>query len=65
MPNITGIEVIERTRIKYSKKDLPIILVTTQNELTDNDAAKNAGVTEIINKPFTSEKLKAAFDRTR
>jgi CheY-like chemotaxis protein len=58
MPGITGVELIERTRDIYPKEELPIIMVTTQNEMQDNEAAIKAGVNEIMFKPFSSDSLK-------
>ncbi len=57
MPEINGIDLIKSVRTKYSKKELPIIMVTTQNEVQDNNAAREAGVSEIIYKPFDAEIL--------
>ncbi len=61
MPGITGIEVTRRLREKFSKDDLPIIMVTTQNENQDNEAAKAAGVSDILHKPFTKEGIGEAL----
>ncbi|MDQ7032139.1 MAG: HEAT repeat domain-containing protein [Desulfonauticus sp.] len=57
MPEMTGIELTAETRKIYSKNELPIIMVTTQNEATDNEAALKAGVSDILYKPFTTEDL--------
>lgn len=62
MPDITGIQLTEEIRKKYSSKLLPIIMVTTQNEVNDNEAARKAGVNSILHKPFNSESLKKAMD---
>ena len=61
MPEITGIELIEKVRRCYSREELPIIMVTTQNETQDNEAALVAGVNDILAKPFTIETLKTAI----
>lgn len=61
MPEITGIQLTEKTRSKYSPNDLPIIMVTTQNESQDNEAAYKAGVDKILYKPFDAETLKGAI----
>jgi len=61
MPEITGIQLTETTRSVYSSKELPIIMVTTQNETQDNEAAYQAGVDKIIYKPFDAETLKTAI----
>lgn len=63
MPDITGIDLTRGIRKKYSREELPVVMVTTQNEINDNRAALEAGVNEIIHKPFTAETLKAAISR--
>ncbi len=61
MPEITGIQLTEQIREIYPAKILPIIMVTTQNEAMDNEAAKTAGVNRILHKPFNAASLKAAM----
>lgn len=63
MPEITGIELTERVRERYPAKLLPIIMVTTQNETKDNEAAIEAGVSAILHKPFNAESLGEAIDK--
>ncbi len=62
MPEITGIMMSAEIRKKYSAEELPIIMVTTQNEVNDNEAAYAAGVNKVMQKPFNAETLKAAMD---
>jgi len=62
MPEITGVQLTARIREKYSVTELPVIMVTTQNEVQDNKAAIAAGVNKIIQKPFNAASLKAAMD---
>jgi len=62
MPEITGVMMAAEIRKKYSPKELPIIMVTTQNETNDNEAAYAAGVNKVIQKPFNAKSLKAAMD---
>ncbi len=62
MPDITGVQLTETLRKTYSPGDLPVIMVTTQNEAQDNEAAIHAGVNKIIYKPFNAASLKAAID---
>ena len=62
MPDITGVQLTEQVRKKYTPAELPIIMVTTQNESNDNEAAQKAGVSKIIHKPFNAKTLKAAMD---
>lgn len=63
MPDITGIQLTEKIRERYSSKLLPIIMVTTQNETQDNEAAHVAGVDSILHKPFNAKSLGAAMDK--
>jgi DNA-binding response OmpR family regulator len=57
MPEITGIELTRKIRTKYSKAELPIIMVTTQDDSQDHQAAVEAGVNTVMAKPFDVEKL--------
>lgn len=63
MPEISGIELTKAIRQWFPKEQLPIIMVTTQNECQDNEAAYSAGITDILQKPFNEETLKAALDK--
>lgn len=63
MPDITGIDLTREIRKSYSKKDLPVVMVTTQDEANDNKAALEAGVNDILRKPFTAESLEAVFKK--
>jgi len=63
MPDITGVQLTEKIRQLYSVDQLPVIMVTTQNEATDNEAARTAGVSDILQKPFNAKSLGAAMDR--
>lgn len=62
MPDITGVQLTEEIRKKYTGEELPVIMVTTQNEANDNEAAQKAGINKIINKPFNAASLKQAMD---
>ena len=61
MPDISGIELTRQVRQVFNKETLPIIMVTTQNEANDNEAALAAGVNGILRKPFTAETLAKAL----
>ncbi len=63
MPEITGIQLAERVRKLYPGVRLPIIMVTTQNESQDNDAAYAAGIDAILHKPFNAEILREAINK--
>ena len=53
MPDISGIDLTREIRKKYSKEKLPIVIVTTQDESRDYQSAFEAGINEIMRKPFT------------
>lgn len=61
MPEITGVQLTEKIRDSYPVEELPIIMVTTQNEAKDNDAAYEAGVNAILHKPFNAKSLGKAM----
>ncbi|MDR3089328.1 MAG: response regulator [Desulfobulbaceae bacterium] len=64
MPEMTGVRLTEKVREIYPAEQLPVIMVTTQNEATDNEAAQAAGVNRILQKPFNKESLGAAISET-
>lgn len=57
MPVMNGIELTTEIRKLYDKKDLPILMVTTQQDLQDREAAFTAGINGIIYKPFSKETI--------
>ncbi len=62
MPNMTGIEVLKRLRLKHSSYALPIIIVTS---IYDTDIVLDAiasGANDYITKPFESLVLQARLD---
>ncbi|MBM9615853.1 response regulator [Desulfobulbus rhabdoformis] len=61
MPEISGIELTEKIRSLYSKDALPVIMVTTQSDVQDHEAAADAGVDDILIKPFNADSLRAAM----
>jgi len=63
MPDITGIDLTREIRKKFSKEELPVVMVTTQSEFNDNKAAMEAGVNDILQKPFTAESLHKAISK--
>ena len=63
MPEISGIQLTQGIRKKYSAEELPVIMVTTQSDTQDHEAAEAAGVNDILIKPFNAESLKAAIEK--
>jgi two-component system sensor histidine kinase ChiS len=57
MPVISGYEVCRRIREKLSPEELPIIMLTAKNQLSDINAAFEAGANDYITKPFQVREL--------
>ncbi len=63
MPQMTGIELTKELRNVYTKAELPIVMVTTQDDNPDMVAAKEAGVNDFVQKPFNAPKLRKVFGK--
>lgn len=63
MPEISGIELTKRIRALYASEALPVIMVTTQSDVQDHEAAAAAGVNDILIKPFNADSLRAAMGK--
>jgi CheY-like chemotaxis protein len=72
MPVINGLRLSKTVRSRYSAKELPILLITTQSDFigknSTGEEAKinqgdlaNAGVNSVLHKPFTDDELSAAI----
>lgn len=63
MPEINGIELTREIRRLYDRKQLPVVMVTTQGESQDRQAALSAGVNTILHKPFTEEMIAGVLSK--
>lgn len=63
MPEMSGTQLTERLRLRYSPQELPVVMVTTQSDSQDHEAARAAGVNDILIKPFKTESLKTFIDK--
>ena len=59
MKPVTGYELLRRMRAEAETKNTPFIMVTAEARPQNVVAAKKAGVSQYIIKPFTAETLKA------
>ena len=57
MPNMNGIELTRTLRSDPAFKFLPIVFLTTESQMHKKQAAKEAGATGWIVKPFKREQL--------
>lgn len=63
MPEISGIDLTMGIRKIYDVDSLPVIMVTTQSDIQDHEAAAKAGVNDILIKPFNADSLRAAMGK--
>jgi signal transduction histidine kinase len=57
MPGMSGIELVQSIRKKYSPIDLPIIMTTVRNDDRDIELAYQAGANDYVTKPFGAEEI--------
>ncbi len=57
MPKMDGIQLIREIRKKEGYNTIPILMLTTESQLSKKEEAKAAGATGWIVKPFVQEKL--------
>jgi len=62
MPVMDGLELVGKVRNTLGYEDVPIIMVTTESEGSQQDLARKAGVTAFITKPFKPADLKAKIE---
>lgn len=61
MPNIDGIEFLEKLRAK--KPDVPVLIITGYPSIPNASAAMRLGACDYVTKPFTSEEITWAVQR--
>lgn len=63
MPNMDGLTLIRELRAMSSFKGVPILFLTTESDDGKKQAAKTAGATGWITKPFKQEQLLAVVKK--
>ncbi|HLF87089.1 MAG TPA: chemotaxis response regulator CheY [Nitrospiria bacterium] len=63
MPNMTGIELLQKIRSDSALKDIPVLMVTAEAKQENVIVAIQSGVNNYIVKPFTAEVLKEKIDK--
>lgn len=61
MPEMDGIELVNKLREKHSKDQLPIIMITTEGGEEMRDKALSSGANGYVSKPFTPESIGEAL----
>jgi len=59
MPGINGLEALKEMRKNGDYKHIPVFMVSTESEEHKIEEAMQAGATDYLAKPFTSEELAA------
>ncbi len=62
MEPMSGMELLKEIRADEVMKDLPFIMITAESSSENVKAAKDAGVSNYIIKPFTAETLQTKLD---
>ncbi|MCT7954107.1 CHASE2 domain-containing protein [Laspinema palackyanum] len=57
MPRMTGYEVCEKIRQQFAAIDLPIVMLTAKNQVSDLVEGFNAGANDYLMKPFNKNEL--------
>ena len=63
MPNMDGITFLKEIRKDESKVGMPVLLLTTESQISKKDEAKKAGATGWIVKPFAQDRLLAVVKK--
>jgi two-component system sensor histidine kinase ChiS len=59
MPKISGLETCRRIRERFSQAELPVVLLTAKNRVSDLVNGFNSGANDYLTKPFASDELLA------
>ena len=73
MPKINGIQLTREVRKKFTRQQLPIIMITTQSDFiqvgeqenhsrVDDSYLSRSGISKVLHKPFTDEELESAIN---
>lgn len=62
MPEMDGIEMVERMHQTGLLKTVPVVIVSTERSVTRIEELRAKGVRAYLNKPFTPEEIKTIID---
>jgi CheY-like chemotaxis protein len=63
MPEMNGLEVLERRRAEALHPHIPIVLVTTEGTAEDEARGRSAGAWDYLRKPFQPEDVERLVTR--
>jgi two-component system chemotaxis response regulator CheY len=62
MPNMNGLQLVQKIRAEGNHRGVPIIMITTEGGKGEVITALKAGVNNYIVKPFSADILKEKLD---
>ncbi|MEQ9498184.1 MAG: response regulator [Deltaproteobacteria bacterium] len=62
MPNLDGQGLLEHIRNESSQRSIPVMMVTSERDAARLAAVRDAGVSDICDKPFEPERVKAVLE---
>ena len=62
MPEMNGLDLVRAVRSDSGRRDVPIVMVTTETEINQVVRALAAGANEYVMKPFTKEIITDKLD---
>ena len=65
MPNMNGLEFLDKIKKDSALADIPVIIVSTEGKEEDTIRGLQAGAAAYIKKPFRSEEILVIIDRLR
>jgi len=63
MPDMDGLEVLQRIRANPHSVDLPVVMLTAKAQKADRETALREGADAYLTKPYTSEQVLDAVRR--
>lgn len=57
MPNMTGIEMVEKLRSNEKTADIPVIMLTARGFAIEDEQKENLHIAEFLSKPFSPKEL--------
>jgi CheY-like chemotaxis protein len=64
MPEMNGLELLERRRVERLHPNVPIVLVTTESSPEDEARGREAGAWDYLRKPFQPADIERLVSRT-
>jgi CheY-like chemotaxis protein len=64
MPEMNGLELLERRRVERLHPNVPIVLVTTESSPEDEARGREAGAWDYLRKPFQPVDIERLVSRT-